>query len=137
MGILDSLFGKKVTVQFRDESGNLVERKISEAQLNELEKSGAISKTEAVEVHIIDPNGNYSTFWKIGEDISPEIVQKAKDKETGALYALTTYQSGEHQTHVLLKEKWLIAKAQFDAIEQESKDATTEIRKQNPQIFDK
>lgn len=137
MGILDSLFGKKVTVQFRGENGTLVERKISEAQLKELEKSGAISKTEAVEVHVLDPNGNYSTFWTIGEDISPEIVEKAKDKKTGAIYALTTYQAGKPQTHVLLKEKWLIAKAQFDAIEQESKDAMSEIRKQYPNIFDK
>ena len=111
MAIWDSLFGKKVTIQFRDEAGNLVERKISEAQLKELEASGAISKTQAVEVHVLDQQGNYSTTWEIGKDISAEIVQQAKDPESGALYALTTYENGKPQTHVCKKEHWLAVKA--------------------------
>ncbi|MBT9154546.1 MAG: hypothetical protein DDT39_01224 [Firmicutes bacterium] len=135
MGIWDSLFGKKVTLQFRDEAGNLVERKISEAQLKKLEASGAISKTQVVEVHVLDPQGNYSTTWEIGKDISADIVQQAKDPQTGALYALTTYEGGKPTTHVCKKEHWLAVKAQFDSIEQEGADAMAATRKKYPELF--
>lgn len=135
MSIWDSLFGKKVTIQFRDDTGNLVERKISEAQLKELEASGAISKTQMVEVHVLDPKGNYSTRWEIGKDIAADIVEKAKDPQSDALYALTTYQNGEPQIHVCKKAQWLEAKAKFDAIERGSSDVMASIRKKHPDLF--
>ncbi len=135
MGIWGSLFGKKVTIEFRDQAGNLVERKISEAQLKQLEASGGLSKIQAVEVHVLDPKGNYSAMWEIGKDISPAIVSKAKDPQTGALYAITTYEGGKPTTHVCAKEIWLKAKAQFDPIEQEGADAMAATRKKYPELF--
>jgi hypothetical protein len=80
-----------------------------------------------IEVHVLDPKGNYSTTWEVGKDIPAEIVQKAKDPESGALYALTTYENGNPQTHVCTKDHWLKIKEQFDAIERDGADATAAI----------
>lgn len=135
MAIWDSLFGKKVTLQLRDENGKLVERKISEAKFRELEASGAISKAAIVGVRVLDPQGNYSTTWEIGKDIPAEIYEKAKDPESGELCAVTTYEAGKPSTHLCKKEHWLTVKAQFDAIEQEGEDAMSATRKQYPELF--
>lgn len=119
MSLWKSLFGKKISIQIRDDSGNLVEREISEAQLKQLEASGAIKKTEVVEVCVLDPKGDYTTTWEVGKDVPSDVVHKAKDPESGVLYAITTYEAGNPSTHVCKKEQWLAVKAQFNSIEQE------------------
>lgn len=135
MAIWDLLFGKKVTIQFRDEAGNLVERKVSEAKFNELRDSGAISKARVAEVYVLDPNGNYTTTWEIGKDIPADTFEKAKDPQSGILNALTTYEGGKPKMHVCGKEHWLSVKGQFDAIEREGVDAMAETRRKHPELF--
>ena len=107
MDIWDSVFGKKITIQGHDENGRPFNKRVSEKQFKEWEQQGLLTKTEAIEVNILDPNGSYTTYWKIGEDIPAEVVKKFKNPATNKLYALTVYESGEPQTSVLEHSKWL------------------------------
>lgn len=111
MGLWDSLFGKKVTIQGQDENGNPFETKVSEKQFREWERDGLLSTKEVVEVHVLDPKGSYTAHWKIGEDISADIVEKFKNPATNKLYALTVYKAGKPETSVLPHAKWLEVKA--------------------------
>ncbi|MCC6206989.1 MAG: hypothetical protein IT488_02385 [Gammaproteobacteria bacterium] len=111
MGLWDSVFGKKVTIQGRDENGKPFETKVSEKQFKKWEQEGLLSKTAVVEVQVLDPKGSYTTHWKIGEDIPAEVVEKFKNPDTNKLYALTVYEAGEPKTSVLQHAKWLEIKA--------------------------
>ncbi len=110
MGIFNSLFGKKVTIQGHDENGNSFERTVSEKQFHEWEKEGLLSTQEVIEVHVLDPKGSYTAHWKIGEDIPVEVVEKFKNLATNKLYALTVYEAGRPKTSVLPHAKWLEVK---------------------------
>ena len=107
MGLWDSVFGKKITIQGRDNNDKPFETKVSEKQLKKWEKDGLLSKVQLVEVHVLDPKGSYTTQWKIGEDIPLEMVEKFKNPATNKLYALTVYEAGEPKTSVLQHAKWL------------------------------
>lgn len=116
MGILDKLFGKKPAVA---KSTLPRELNLTHGQLDALKRSGA-KVTEVIEVHVLDPNGNYVTTWEIGKDISADLVKKAKDSHSGHLYAVTNYEDGKPTTHVCTKDYWLNVKSHFDSIEEEA-----------------
>ena len=111
MGLLDSLFGKKVTLNLTGEDGEPIQRTVSEKQLKQWEAEGKISVLPTIRVHILDPKGSHIATWQIGKDISEEIVAKAKDPQTGDLYALRVYEAGVPRTSVLPKAHWLKTKA--------------------------
>jgi len=111
MGLLDSLFGKKVTVNFTDSSGKPIKRVVSEKQLEQWKCEGKISVLPTIRVHILDPMGSHIANWEIGKDVTEEIVAKAKDLVTGDLYVMRVYEAGVPKTSVLLKEHWLRAKS--------------------------
>jgi hypothetical protein len=111
MGLWDSLFGKEVTIQGRDENGRPFETKVPEKKFKEWEKNDLISKQEVVEVQVLDPKGSYTAHWKIGEDIPADVVEKFKNPATNKVYALTVYEAGEPKTSVLPHAKWLEIKA--------------------------
>lgn len=110
MGLFNSLFGKKLTIQGQDENGNPFEQEVSKKQFSEWEEDALLSKQEAVEVHVLDPKGSYTTHWRIGEDIPAEVVDKFKNPATNKLYALTVYKAGKPKTSVLPHAKWLEVK---------------------------
>lgn len=110
MGILDRLFGKKVTVVFDDGTGKKVSRSVSAADLKAWQEQGKVGILPTVQVHVLDPMGDHTTTWQVGRDVQPDIVQKARDPETGDLYAIRFYEAGVAQTYVTTKQKWLIAK---------------------------
>ncbi len=107
MGLWDSVFGKKITIQGRDKNGEPIETKVSAKQFSKWEQEGALSKVDVVEVHVLDPKGSYTTQWKIGEDIPVDVVLKFKNPATNGIYALTVYEAGQPKTSVLQHAKWL------------------------------
>jgi hypothetical protein len=103
MGLLDSLFGKKITVRGEDENGNPFRKQFSLKKFQEWK-----DKQGAVEVEILDPRGHRTAFWKIGEGITANTVKRFKDPETNKLYAFTIYKKdGEPITRILLYADWL------------------------------
>lgn len=73
-------------------------------------------RAEVIEVHILDSiKGNYTTCWKIPDDISAEEARKWIDPATKILYATTIYEAGESETYLALSGKGLdIDTAIFD-----------------------
>ncbi len=63
-------------------------------------------KQDVIEVHVLDPKGNYTTQWKIGEEVSVELVDKFKNPATNELYVLTVYEAGKPQMHIIFYTKW-------------------------------
>ena len=111
MGLFNSLFGKKVTLNLTGDDGKPAKRVVAEKHLEQWKAEGAISAIQMIRVHILDPKGSHSTDWQIGKDISEERVAKSKDPETGELYALRVYEAGVPKTSVMPKVYWLEAKA--------------------------
>ena len=110
MGILDSLFGKKATLTLQGDDGQSITRTVSEKKLKQWEAEGLIRTLQTVRVHILDPKGSHDADWVIGTDISEELVAKAKDPNSGELYALTVYGAGNPKTSLMPKEHWLKVK---------------------------
>ena len=111
MGLFDSLFGKKVTLNLKDNAGNPIQRVVSAKQLEQWKAEGKISVLPTIRVHILDPMGSRTAEWQIGKDIPEAIVAKSKDPATGDLYAMTVYEAGVPKTSVIPKAYWLKAKA--------------------------
>ncbi len=108
VGILDSLFGKKVTLEVPDENGNIIKREVSEKWLEQMQVEGKISRIHkpTVRVHMMDPlTGPQIIYWTVGEDVSQEQVNKYKD-EVGDIYALTAYEAGKPTVMILSKQYW-------------------------------
>jgi len=114
---LEKLFGKKPS-STKETMPNL-----TGAQLDALRRAGA-TVSELIEVHVLDPKGNYVATWEVGKDISADLVRKARDPSSGHLYAVTNYEKGKATTHVCTKDHWLKVKSHFDAIEEEAVAAT-------------
>jgi len=83
-------------------------------------KMGATDK-QRVWVHISDPEavllgafgleggsetGVLVESWVVGENVSTEQYEKFLDPETQALYAFTSYESGERRVYLVRKEIW-------------------------------
>jgi diphthamide synthase (EF-2-diphthine--ammonia ligase) len=109
MGWLSSLFGETIEIEYRDEQGRLVKKRVSKKQFDEFtEKALAEGKAtiyEGCDVHIIDPDGYRVEKWIVGKDIEQENYDKYKDKN-GFIYVMIHYENGEPNTTLLKREIW-------------------------------
>ena len=65
--------------------------------------------------YILDPKGNCTEKWIIGEHVSRETYDRLKDTD-GSLYVMTYYEAGEPKSMVVKKELWEHAKKVIDNI---------------------
>jgi len=127
MKFLDALFGKKVTIQGRDETGKPFETKISEKQFRKLEASGQISQVAAIVAHILDPNSGYTKqIWQVGKDIDVDTVKRLG--ENGEVFVLVSYEQGQRSSAICKRAIWLQAKALLDESERAWKESTKRTR---------
>jgi len=127
MKFLDALFGKKVTIQGRDETGKPFETKISEKQFRKLEASGQISQVAAIVAHILDPNSGYTKqIWQVGKDIDVDTVKRLG--ENGEVFVLVSYKQGQRRSAICKRAIWLQAKALLDESERAWKESTKRTR---------
>ncbi|OAB45987.1 hypothetical protein [Paenibacillus glacialis] len=106
VGVWDSLFGKKVELELKNDKGNTVKRKISEKLYNQLLMEDKIE--EIVNAVIFNTmNGLLSeVIYKIDEEISMESYKKFKNIDTGKIYIIEYYEEGELSSMILTKEKF-------------------------------
>lgn len=117
MGILDFLFGKKVTLEIPDQNGNIVKRKISKKTFDEMIAKGDLKRADTLKAHILDPNkGYYSEDWVVGEDIPKEHAEKFATP-LSEIYVVVAYESGERKVIVTTKEIWDKQRSIFDMID--------------------
>lgn len=117
MGLFDSLFGKKVTLEIPDQDGNIVKRKISKKMFDEMIAKGELHPSDTVKAHILDPNqGYYSADWVVGQDISEEHVEKFATPSS-EIYVVVAYERGEPNVMITTKEIWDKQRSIFDVID--------------------
>jgi len=74
---------------------------------------GAITLHDVCTAYILDPNGNRTEKWIIGEHVSRETYDRLKDAD-GSLYIAICYEAGEPKSTVLKREIWEHAKGMLD-----------------------
>lgn len=120
VGIIDAIFGGKIPLEMKGSDGNIIKRTVTKRWLDKQVKLGKMSIVDKpiVRVHLLEPMNLQPVieYWKVGTDISQEIVNQFKDKETGAIYAITHYDKGEPRTRVITKDIWDVACREFMSI---------------------
>ena len=74
---------------------------------------------DACTVHFLDPKGNRSETWPIGDaGVPTDVHEKFKD-DKGHVYAIVVYKNGEPETSFIKKQIWKQAEQQFAEIERD------------------
>jgi len=109
MGWFSSLFDKSIELEFRDELGHLVKKRVSKKQfdalMNKAVAEGKATFHEACDVHILDPKGSREEQWLIGTDIEKDVYDRFKDNN-GHIYAFVVWEKGEPNMSIIKKEIW-------------------------------
>ena len=118
VGILDTLFGKKVAVKVPDGNGNLISRSVTKKWLDRMDDSGHAGGVEqrVIKVHMLDAVEGYHVFyWVIGVDIEEVNVNRFRDKDTDDLYALHYFED-ESKIELIDKSRWELANKKFQTL---------------------
>lgn len=117
VGILDSLFGKRITLETADEKGTIIKREVTKKWLEKMEQEGKMSTINKplIKVHMLHVlNGYKVLYWTIGEDIDENTVHKYKDPKTDDIYATTYFENGDPRVMVLNKQLWEDARTKME-----------------------
>lgn len=110
VGIFDYLFGRKITLEVPDNKGNIIKQKVTKKWMDKMVASGNISieKNEMVRVHILDPLVMHPVIesWQVGLDIDQHSIDEYKDKQSGDIYVLISYNGGVPTKMIVKKEMW-------------------------------
>jgi len=117
-GLLDSLFGEKLTVTLVGPDGQPMTRTVTKKWFEQLKASGMVELAAEglVPVHMLGLGGYVLEHWKLGEDLDEETWKQFRDSETGAIYAMTHLEDGKPQTNILAHSMWVALKRDLDAI---------------------
>jgi hypothetical protein len=126
VGIWDSLFGEKVTLEQPDQDGKTMRRQVTKKWLKTMQQEGKIRELRVVRVHVLHPFGNRDLEWVIGQDVDQETVDQFRDSETGDLYAVTHFEEGQPTTSVMKKSFWERARVVMDRAGETGADAALE-----------
>ena len=106
VGLWDSLFGEKVTLDIPTEHGDTVKQEVTKRWLASQEQSGKIKVLQTIRVQMLHPSGNRSLDWLDGRDVSQADVDTFRDTGTGELYAMTYFEKGEPKVTVMKRSFW-------------------------------
>ncbi len=116
IGLLDYLFGEKVTLEVPGEGGELRRRKVTRRWLEQVERDGKMARAagEVIRIHHLGLNGYHLEHHEVGANLPEELVQRFRDPTTKDMYAMSFLENGEPQTHFLMRDKWEAAKATLE-----------------------
>jgi hypothetical protein len=106
VGLLDRLFGKRVTIEAPAPDGRTRSVSVTEKWLEQQRRAGKITPIagEMVLVHVVDPvRGQYDVHWRIGKDVPRETYERFYDKNHLAMFALVAYEQGQPRVAVVAK----------------------------------
>ncbi len=86
----------------------------TEQWLKRMQQEGQALELQTLRVHMLDPKGNKTLEWILGEDVDLDTVKKCRDEETGDLFAMTHYEKGQPVVSILKKDLWCEAKHSVD-----------------------
>lgn len=111
VGILDTLFGQRITLEIPDSYGNIVRRSVTKRWYELIKKGTKINDIEpqVIKVHLLDMLKGYQVVhWIIGDDIEENTALKHLDETTGDLYAIFYFDTDEPRTELTNKKAWTI-----------------------------
>jgi hypothetical protein len=106
-----------VCVEIPNDNGVMEKRYVSKKWFDEMVGKNKIKKVdvEVIKANILHPfKGCYYEFWKIGKDISEDLVDKYKDTDTNELYIFNLFKNGEEKIMCVKKELWDQGKKQIE-----------------------
>lgn len=123
MAWLSKLFPETVEIEYRDENGQRVKKRVLKKEFDALaEKAldeGKATVVDACRVHILDPvQGELMEDWLIGQDIDRATYDRVKDAD-GDVYVIAYYEGGERQMRTAPKSMWDQAASTFSDMDQE------------------
>ena len=131
MGLLD--YFRTVHIEYRDDAGKLVKKRVSKREFDKLIQPaiarGEATVKDACTVHFLDPKGNRSEIWPIGDEGVPAHVHERFKDAKGDVYALVVHKNGEPETSFIKEEIWKQAEQQFAEAERDSANNVREALK--------
>ncbi|HWI54943.1 MAG TPA: hypothetical protein VNT57_04585 [Desulfobacteria bacterium] len=120
VGIMDTLFGRRVTLEIPDSFGNIVTRSVTQKWYNQVQ-SDVSAVTGIVKVHMLDMHKGYQLIhWIIGNDIEQNTVLQYMDEDTGDLYAIYYLELDESRLQLISRRAWESAHRKFCYFKQEA-----------------
>jgi hypothetical protein len=118
VGLWDSLFGERMTIEVPGPNGQVIKRQVTQKWLAQMRRAGRVKAVEGplVRVHMLNPLGNTTQHWKIGQDIDQAAVDKFRDPESGDIYGMTSFENGESQVHLLRRDLWEAARQAMNSV---------------------
>ena len=117
LSLWDYLFGREVTIELPGPDNELIQRKVTKKWIESKQREGNMVKTDVVRVHVLHViSGVTIQHWSIGEDIDAEAVEKFRDSESGAIYAMVHFENGEEVTHLMAKHLWEDSRRKLAAV---------------------
>ncbi len=121
VGIMDTLFGSRITLEIPDSNGNIVTRSVTKKWYEQFLSSSDYPDNDIVKVHMLDMLRGYQVIhWVIGNDIQENTVLQYKDGETGDLYAIYYWELEECRLELISKRTWQSAYQKFCYFKQEA-----------------
>ena len=113
VGLLDHLFGEKVSLEVPTSDGQTRRRTVTRRWLEQMKREKKMQEIdgEVVRVHHHGLHGYSVEHWVIGQDISPDMAQRWRDPQTNEIYVMSFMEKGEKQTYFLKRDKWETMKA--------------------------
>lgn len=120
VGIMDTLFGRRITLEIPDINGNIVTRSVTQKWYERVQSNIGNAVTGIVKVHMLDILRGYQViYWIIGHDIQQDTVLQYMDPETGELYAIYYFELEESRLQLISKRIWESAHRKFCHLKQE------------------
>ncbi|PKM81560.1 MAG: hypothetical protein CVU89_08680 [Firmicutes bacterium HGW-Firmicutes-14] len=116
VGILDALFGEKITIEIPDCFGNIVTRSVSRKWFEKLlnEDCRSTAGKQVAKVHMLDAGSGYRVlFWLVGDDVDEFTACRLRDPDSGAFYAIHYFEQDESKTEIIDRENWEFARGKF------------------------
>lgn len=109
VGILDTLFGQRLTLEIPDSQGNIVRRSVTKKWYELVRNGNKLNDTEpqVIKVHLLDMIKGYQiVHWVIDDDIDKNTALRFQDETTGELYAIFYFDTDQPKTEITNKKAW-------------------------------
>jgi len=113
LGLIDKLFGKKITLELPKSDGSKRKVIVSKKWFDKMKSEGKIQEAGfVVTMHMMGIHKYEKEKWIVGQDINEETYLKFKDS-SGDIYGIRYYKDGKLEIGLSSKEKWLEARKEI------------------------
>lgn len=124
MSWLSKLFPETVEIEYRDEQGQRVKKRVLKKEFDALTEKAIAEGNATVlagcRVHILDPvDGEIVEDWLIGQDIDRATYDRVKQAD-GDVYVIAYYEAGNRKMKTVPKRIWDQVASEFSRRDKET-----------------